>query len=169
MKWGGENFYRGLNRDAVTYLTKSELVGSSQMSVYSVVGRHQRIRETYCLHLQDWNGDTGKYRNLSRAFPPITICKFHFPPSKLKPWRWRQNVSPKRWYLPTSLHGVKTRKNIVILIALRTLSFTWSLGHLAIVFLLQRLYNVKRDWAMIMNSEYAKVWFRRRFCHISWY
>jgi hypothetical protein len=25
-------------------------------------------------------------------------------------WRWRQNVSPKRWNLPTSSHGVNTQK-----------------------------------------------------------
>jgi hypothetical protein len=30
----------------------------------------------------------------------------------LQPWRWRQYVSPKRWHLPTSLHGSKTQKNI---------------------------------------------------------
>jgi hypothetical protein len=30
----------------------------------------------------------------------------------LQPWRWRQYVPPKRWYLPSSLHGVKTRKNV---------------------------------------------------------
>jgi hypothetical protein len=26
-------------------------------------------------------------------------------------WRWRQYVSPKRWHLPTSLHGAKTQNN----------------------------------------------------------
>jgi hypothetical protein len=31
-------------------------------------------------------------------------------------WRWRQNVSPKRWHLPTSLYGTKTRKIIIIII-----------------------------------------------------
>jgi hypothetical protein len=32
-----------------------------------------------------------------------------------------QDVSPKRWYVPTSLHGVTTHKNnIVILTAVRT-------------------------------------------------
>jgi hypothetical protein len=28
----------------------------------------------------------------------------------LQPWRWRQYVSPKRWYLPTSPHDVTTQK-----------------------------------------------------------
>jgi hypothetical protein len=31
----------------------------------------------------------------------------------LHPWRWRQYVSPKRWYLPTSPHGVTTQNNNV--------------------------------------------------------
>jgi len=26
------------------------------------------------------------------------------------PWRWRQYVPPKRWYLPTSSRGVRTQK-----------------------------------------------------------
>jgi hypothetical protein len=30
----------------------------------------------------------------------------------LKPWRWRQYVSPKCWHLRTSLHGAKIEKNI---------------------------------------------------------
>jgi hypothetical protein len=30
--------------------------------------------------------------------------------SALHPWRWRQCVSPERWYLPTSSHGFKTQK-----------------------------------------------------------
>jgi hypothetical protein len=39
----------------------------------------------------------------------------------LQPRRWRQYISLKRWYLPTSLHGVITQKNIiVILTAVRT-------------------------------------------------
>jgi hypothetical protein len=32
----------------------------------------------------------------------------------LQPWRWRQYVPPKRWHLPTSLHGAKTQKNNII-------------------------------------------------------
>jgi hypothetical protein len=35
-------------------------------------------------------------------------------------WRWRPHVSPKRWHLPTSLHSVKTQKNIIILTAVRS-------------------------------------------------
>jgi hypothetical protein len=31
-------------------------------------------------------------------------------PLSLQPWRWRQCVAPKRWYLPTSPHGVTTHK-----------------------------------------------------------
>jgi hypothetical protein len=32
---------------------------------------------------------------------------------KMKIWRWRQYVPPKCWYLPTSPHGVTTRKNTI--------------------------------------------------------
>jgi hypothetical protein len=31
--------------------------------------------------------------------------------SSKPPWKWRQFVSPKRGYLPTSLHGVTTQTN----------------------------------------------------------
>jgi hypothetical protein len=39
---------------------------------------------------------------------------------ELQPWRWRQYVSPKRQYLPTSLHGVTTQNNIAIFTAVKT-------------------------------------------------
>jgi hypothetical protein len=29
----------------------------------------------------------------------------------LQPWKWRQYIPLKRWYLPTSPHGVTTQKN----------------------------------------------------------
>jgi hypothetical protein len=29
----------------------------------------------------------------------------------LQPWRWRQYVSPKHWYVPMRLHGVTTQKS----------------------------------------------------------
>jgi hypothetical protein len=38
----------------------------------------------------------------------------------LQPWGWKQYIYPKRWYLPTSLHGVTTQNNIDILTAVRT-------------------------------------------------
>jgi hypothetical protein len=42
-----------------------------------------------------------------------------------KPWRWRQYVSPKRWYLPTNLHGITTqKKNINIYTSVRTSNLT---------------------------------------------
>jgi hypothetical protein len=39
------------------------------------------------------------------------------------PRRWRQCVSPKRLYLPTSLHGVTTQSNNVVT-AMRTSNLT---------------------------------------------
>jgi hypothetical protein len=39
----------------------------------------------------------------------------------LHDWKWRQYVPSKRWYLPTSPHGVETQKaNIDIFIVMRT-------------------------------------------------
>jgi hypothetical protein len=38
----------------------------------------------------------------------------------LEPWRLSQDVSPERWYLSTSLHGVKTQDTTVILTTVRT-------------------------------------------------
>jgi hypothetical protein len=36
--------------------------------------------------------------------------------SEVQPWRWRQNISPKRWSLPRSLHdGTSQKNNVVIL------------------------------------------------------
>jgi hypothetical protein len=32
--------------------------------------------------------------------------------------------SPSRWYLPTSLHGVNTQQNIIVLTAVKTLNLT---------------------------------------------
>jgi hypothetical protein len=31
-------------------------------------------------------------------------------------WRWRQYVSPKRWYLPAVLHSAKIHNNIIIIL-----------------------------------------------------
>jgi hypothetical protein len=39
----------------------------------------------------------------------------------LQPWRWRQYVSPKRWCLPASPHGVTTHKTNIIFTALENL------------------------------------------------
>jgi hypothetical protein len=46
-----------------------------------------------------------------------TIAETWFEPSsELQPWRWRQCVPPKRWYPPTSPHGIISQKvNIDIL------------------------------------------------------
>jgi hypothetical protein len=55
----------------------------------------------------------------------IEIYKFSPPPKMHKDQRWRQCVSPKRWYLPTRLHGVTTQNNnIVIFTTVRISNFT---------------------------------------------
>jgi hypothetical protein len=35
------------------------------LAPYRLVGRCQRFRETYYLHLPGWSGDTGKHRQFS--------------------------------------------------------------------------------------------------------
>jgi hypothetical protein len=51
------------------------------------VRRYHHFGETYCIHLQ----------------------------GHLQPYRWRQYVSPKRWYTPTSLHGVTAQNNNIVI------------------------------------------------------
>jgi hypothetical protein len=46
----------------------------------------------------------------------------HFPAQPFQSWRWRHYASPKRWYLPTSLHDVRTQNNIVMLLVQK---FSW--------------------------------------------
>jgi hypothetical protein len=41
------------------------------------------------------------------------VAVFHFPAWPLQPWRWRQYVSPKHWYLPMGLYSV-TNQDIII-------------------------------------------------------
>jgi hypothetical protein len=38
----------------------------------------------------------------------------HYLASPLQPWRRKKSVSPKRWYLTASIHGVATQKNDII-------------------------------------------------------
>jgi hypothetical protein len=98
-----------------------------------LAGRFQRFVEIYCHNLQGWSDDDGKWRylhgvrwmegwwsgpisdeerGLPSAFHSATLYQsIHFPAPSLQPWRWKQYVSPKRWYLPASLHGAKPQKN----------------------------------------------------------
>jgi hypothetical protein len=47
-----------------------------------------------------------------KAYRPTFKCSL-LPASPLQPWRWRQHASPKRWLLPSSLHGDLTQNNII--------------------------------------------------------
>jgi hypothetical protein len=48
----------------------------------------------------------------------------------LQPWRWKHFVSPKRGHLPTSLHGAKTQKHIIIILtAVKTSSHRYVDGN----------------------------------------
>jgi hypothetical protein len=48
--------------------------------------------------------------------------------------RWRQHVSPKRRFPPTSLHGVTTQNNIVIITDARTSNLKSSATLTPIIF-----------------------------------
>jgi hypothetical protein len=43
---------------------------------------------------------------------PLWRCSMQY---LLLPWRWRQHVPPKRWYLSTKLHGITSQKSIVLI------------------------------------------------------
>jgi hypothetical protein len=45
----------------------------------------------------------------SRSWNPMQVL--YYPALWLKPWRWRQRVSPKRWNRPTKTQGAKTQDN----------------------------------------------------------
>jgi hypothetical protein len=68
------------------------------VTLCELVIRYQRFRETYCLHLQ---GGTHT-------------------------WRWSQYVSPKRWYLPTSPHGVTTYNIVIFNLKSHIENFSWD-------------------------------------------
>jgi hypothetical protein len=79
----------------------------------------------HSLHLQDFSpedGDSMFLRNVgiylqvhmashSRETTSISLWNVLSPSSRLQPWRWRQYVSLKRWYLPTSPHGITSQRN----------------------------------------------------------
>jgi hypothetical protein len=67
-----------------------------------LVGRYKCFGETYCFHLQGWI---------------------------LQLQRWRQYVSPKRWYLRTRTHSVTSRKsNIGTVLGDDTHPLWWRCG-----------------------------------------
>jgi hypothetical protein len=73
----------------------------------------------------------------------------------LQDWGWRQYVPPKRWYLPTSPHGISTQKNnIDIFTAVRTsnLAQVREIEHDS-VFLLLCLTSHRAWWLWVMSWE----------------
>jgi hypothetical protein len=84
----------------------------------------------------------------------------------LQPWRWKQYVYPKRWYLPTSLHGVISQKNYIVKYIHKWLGglYEWENGWvgeyyrmlLSIVFF---IYLTKRSRSHISyRVEWQMVW-----------
>jgi hypothetical protein len=68
---------------------------------------------------------------MATAMSAETLDKFQHstrPIPENRSYTWRQYVSPKRWHLPTSLHGAKTQNNnIIILTAGKTTNLTRQL------------------------------------------
>jgi hypothetical protein len=62
-----------------------------------------------CWSCRDQRGD-----KLYERYEPLTAVKV--------PWRWRQYISPKLWYLPMSPHGITTQSNIDDFLYLRVSS-----------------------------------------------
>jgi hypothetical protein len=50
------------------------------------------------------------------------------------PIRWRQYVSPKRWHLPTSLHGAKTQTKIKEFLSFDTSTTTIIIRAMGVIF-----------------------------------
>jgi hypothetical protein len=78
----------------------------------------------------------------------------------LQPWRWREYVSPKRWYLLASTHRTTTQKtNIDVFTAVTTLRDVrfkgdYVLFHVSILSTMSRLlWNLSSIWTT-MNIEF---------------
>jgi hypothetical protein len=88
-------------------------------NVLKRVKQFRHILKLFSLYMQ--NKCTNCVLVLRNKKTPVDIGFVSCNAACLKPWRWRQNVSPKRWYLPTSLQGVTIQKtNIDIFTSLRT-------------------------------------------------
>jgi hypothetical protein len=58
-----------------------------------------------------WCLSSGFWRRVGSPVDAIVFGGIHCLQSQH--WRWWQYVCPKRWHLPTRLHGIKTQKIIV--------------------------------------------------------
>jgi hypothetical protein len=92
-------------------VTPCGLVGRCQHFGGTLVSTY---KSTWCYYPEDQHWQT--------AVVQIKVLQdFQIELLQLQPWRWRQYIPPKRWYLPTSPHGVTTQKiSIDIFTAVRT-------------------------------------------------
>jgi hypothetical protein len=143
-----------------------------------LVGRRQRFGEIYCLHLQDWSGDTGTWR-FYKGSDEGQLPSLHFLTPLFQTWRWRQYVSPKRWYLPLSLYGVRTQKKNIIFNAVKTSNLAWvdeckvpsilifdtrRMGMFS--FMLEPLYSWEGDHSnKLVVSRAARTGDKQNSCH----
>jgi hypothetical protein len=80
--------------------------------------------------------------------------------SEVQPWRWRQYFSPKRSYLPTSLHSVKIQKYVDILTAGRTSNITC----VCIFLLLHAVYMPRPSYPSRCEHP-NNVWWCTQLCN----
>jgi hypothetical protein len=107
----------------ISYIT--ELQTNAQMNVCSVwIPLSELLQSNMRSPLWDmrlswrwgwWCYSSGLWRRVDSSVDTNVSEKhtvFIFRASPLKPWRWREYTSLKRWHPPMSLHRVKTQKSI---------------------------------------------------------
>jgi hypothetical protein len=90
----------------------------------------------------------------------------------LQPWKWREYVPLKSWQLPTSLHGAKTQKNIIICILVCVLLLKWLVFIYSFLWIFSNLCSFSvlvfacchfflpflRCFSFFISSAYSVIW-----------
>jgi hypothetical protein len=93
-----------------TSVLKMEAVCSSETLISTYKSTQRLNPEDQHWNFNPEDGSSMLLRNIGIYLQLHTALQPRRPTSKLQSWRWRQYVPPKRWYLPTSPHGVSTQK-----------------------------------------------------------
>jgi hypothetical protein len=107
------------------------------------------VFELACIRIQTW------------VFVSIMVF-WLVAPCVLQPWRWRQNVSPKLCYPPTSPHGTKPQINMRAFSAVRTLNLVNSGAENSTSYRLLNfcLVSSLTDWGLVVgpvSSRHIKL------------
>jgi hypothetical protein len=103
---------RKLSQEQVTFkwLTFEDLLNIVHWKIKNIL---RLVFELAWIHIQTW------------VFVSIMVF-WLVAPCVLQPWRWRQNVSSKLWYPPTSPHSTKPQIYRLAFSAVRTLNLVNS-------------------------------------------